>query len=133
MIMSEQLSIILLYTLCNKYYIIVITRCCFVILECFYHVKGSDKLTNQKHCHENCYELIQTISNQGNFVIKNAIYPITYGAVFLINAIDIHCFVFSQLWFSAPLLCLSVTHTVVLIYLPYVLCHFDFYFVWLVE
>lgn len=62
-----------------------------MILECFYHVKGSDKLTNEKHCHENCYELIQTISNEGNFVIKDTLYPIRRGTIFLINAIDIHC------------------------------------------
>ena len=62
-----------------------------MILECFYRVKGSDSLTSEKHCHENCYELIQTISNEGNFVIKDTLYPIRHGAIFLINAIDIHC------------------------------------------
>lgn len=38
-----------------------------------------------------------------------------------------------QLGCRVPLRRLSVTQTVVLIYLQYVLCHFDFYFVWLVE
>ena len=64
-----------------------------MILECFYHVKGNDKanLLNKKHSHDNCYELIQTISNGGNFVIKDTLYPISSGTIFLINAIDIHC------------------------------------------
>ncbi len=61
-----------------------------MILECFYHEKGGDKLTNKKHCHENCYEIIQTLSNDGNFVIKDSLYPIEHGSVFLINAIDLH-------------------------------------------
>lgn len=39
----------------------------------------------------------------------------------------------SPLPYESPLLCLSVTHVVVLIYLQYMLCHFDFYFGWLVE
>lgn len=64
-----------------------------MILECFYHVKGNDKanLLNKKHSHDNCYELIQTISNGGNFVIKDTLYSISSGTIFLINAIDIHC------------------------------------------
>lgn len=62
-----------------------------MIIECYYHVKGSDELTNKKHCHEKCYELIQPLSNDGNFVIKDNLYPIKYGSVYLINAIDIHC------------------------------------------
>ncbi|MEE1048832.1 MAG: AraC family transcriptional regulator [Clostridia bacterium] len=61
-----------------------------MILECFYHEKGGDKLTNKKHCHENCYEIIQTLSNNGHFVIKDSLYPIEHGSVFLINAIDLH-------------------------------------------
>lgn len=56
-----------------------------------YHEKGSDKLINKKHCHENRYEIIQTLSSDGNFVIKDALYPIEYGSVFLINGIDLHC------------------------------------------
>ncbi len=62
-----------------------------MVLECFYHEKGGDKLTNKKHCHENCYEIIQTLSNDGNFVIKDSLYPIERGSIFLINAIDLHC------------------------------------------
>lgn len=62
-----------------------------MILECFYHEKGKDKLTNQKHCHEDCYEIIQTLSKDGNFMIKDTLYPIDYGTIFLINAIDPHC------------------------------------------
>ena len=68
-----------------------------MILECFYHAIGDDtaNLLNKKHSHDNCYEIIQTISSGGNFIIKDAIYPICPGTVYLINAIDIHC--------SAPL------------------------------
>lgn len=62
-----------------------------MLLECFYHEKGSDKLINEKHCHEKCYEIIQTISTDGNIMIKDTLYPIEHGTVFLINAIDIHC------------------------------------------
>ena len=64
-----------------------------MIQECFYHVKGNDKsnLLSKKHSHENSYELIQTISNGGSFIIKDTLYPIMSGSVYLINAIDIHC------------------------------------------
>lgn len=64
-----------------------------MILECFYRQKGGedDAFINKKHSHEKCYELIQTISSGGNFVIKDTLYPIGNGVVFLINAIDVHC------------------------------------------
>ena len=62
-----------------------------MVIECFYHEKGSDSLTNKHHMHENCYEIIQTLSQNGNFMIKDTLYPIDHGTIFLINAIDLHC------------------------------------------
>ena len=64
-----------------------------MILECFYHAIGDDmtNLLNKKHSHDNCYEIIQTISNGGTFIIKDALYPIRSGTIYLINAVDIHC------------------------------------------
>lgn len=49
----------------------------------------------------------------------------------LCNRLSLFCS--RQLGCHVPLLRLSVTQTVVRIYLQYVLCHFDYYFVWLVE
>lgn len=62
-----------------------------MVLEYGYHVRGSDKLTNQQHSHSGCVEIIQIISGDGNFMIRDSLYPLSDGAVFLVNASDVHC------------------------------------------
>ena len=62
-----------------------------MLLEIGYHEKGADKLTNKKHSGDGSYEIIQTVSNSGKMIIKDELYPIIYGAVYLINAVDPHC------------------------------------------
>lgn len=62
-----------------------------MILELSYHQTGKDVLINAEHIHENCYEIIQTFSNDGNLLIDKSIYPITPGAIYTINAESVHC------------------------------------------
>ncbi len=61
------------------------------IREFAYRDTGTDVLTSHRHCQSNTYEIIQTWSNGGNFIINDMIYPIYNGALFLINAVDMHC------------------------------------------
>lgn len=62
-----------------------------LITEMQYHQVGRDTLIQAKHSHENCYEIIQTISNDGCMIIKDALYPISHGALFFIDAAEMHC------------------------------------------
>lgn len=62
-----------------------------MILECAYQCKGKDELSHTQHSHENCFELLQTMSNGGNFLVGDILYPISYGTIFLINAVNVHC------------------------------------------
>jgi len=64
---------------------------CNYIFELKYREKGYDKLYKQRHSHDNCYEIIQTWSNDGYMMIKDKLYPITKGSLYLINALELHC------------------------------------------
>ncbi len=59
------------------------------ILEINYHVVGYDKMSNVPH-NDQCVEILQMWSTGGYFVVKNNIFPIEAGFVFLVNAIETH-------------------------------------------
>ena len=55
-----------------------------------YRDVGKSHLDEKKHTHGNCYEILQVISGEGNFMIGNCIYPLISGAVYFVNGIDYH-------------------------------------------
>lgn len=59
------------------------------IHESEYHIIGTDVRYALPH-HDDSIEIIQTWSDGGYFIIKNNIFPIKPGSVFLINAMEIH-------------------------------------------
>lgn len=61
------------------------------LMDVYYHVCGKDQLMNTRHSHNNCIEIIQICSGRGHVLMKNRIYPMRPGTVFVINAIDVHC------------------------------------------
>lgn len=61
------------------------------ILEAAYRSSRSDVLAGQRHSHSGCYELIQSWSDGGWFMMKEQLYPLTSGTLYLINAVDVHC------------------------------------------
>lgn len=54
-----------------------------------YHVMGKDERSFQPH-NDQAIEILQTWSDDGYFLINDRIFPIQSGAVYLINAIEIH-------------------------------------------
>ncbi len=56
-----------------------------------YRQIGVDTLTKKNHTHEGKFEIIQTLCDGGNMMIKDTLYPMNYGSVYFINAIDTHC------------------------------------------
>lgn len=61
------------------------------ILEAAYRSNRSDVLAGQRHSHSGCYELIQSWSDGGWFMMKEQLYPLSSGTVYLVNAVDVHC------------------------------------------
>lgn len=59
------------------------------IYESEYHVVGTDARYALPH-HDDSIEIIQTWSDGGYFIVKNNIFPIKPGSIFLINAMEIH-------------------------------------------
>ena len=51
---------------------------------------GVNSLLGVDHNHDNNYEILHVISGNGSMIIKNHIYPITDGVIFLIPKMDIH-------------------------------------------
>lgn len=58
-------------------------------LEADYHICGYDAKNNLPH-NDRCVEILQMWSTGGYFVVKNHIFPIEAGHVFLINAVETH-------------------------------------------
>ncbi len=54
-----------------------------------YRATGADPMTSLPH-HGDSFELIQTWSDDGFFIVKNTIFPIKPGTVFLIDASNTH-------------------------------------------
>ncbi len=61
------------------------------ITACKYQCKGRDPLINSKHFHINEIELIQALSDGGNVLINNKLYPMISGAVYFIDSESLHC------------------------------------------
>ncbi len=59
------------------------------IYESEYHIVGTDPRYALPH-HDDSIEIIQTWSDGGYFIVKNNIFPIKPGSIFLINAMEIH-------------------------------------------
>ena len=59
------------------------------IYESEYRTVGTDARYALPH-HDDSVELIQTWSDGGYFIVKNNIFPIKPGSIFLINAMEIH-------------------------------------------
>jgi len=59
------------------------------IYESEYHIVGTDPRFALPH-HDDSIEIIQTWSDGGYFIVKNNIFPIKPGSIFLINAMEIH-------------------------------------------
>lgn len=59
------------------------------IFESEHHVIGTDIRYALPH-HDNSIEIIQTWSDGGYFIVKNNIFPIKPGSIFIINAMEIH-------------------------------------------
>ncbi|MCI8386962.1 MAG: helix-turn-helix transcriptional regulator [Clostridiales bacterium] len=56
-----------------------------------YRQRGRDPLYQRKHSHDDWYEFIQPLSDGGNVLIRDRVYPIKKGAIYVINAVNIHC------------------------------------------
>ena len=61
-----------------------------IIFDVQYHSSGHDGQVFDIHTH-NQIEIIQTLSDSGNLLVNNSIYPIQTGSVYLINGLKPHC------------------------------------------
>ncbi|MDR1892520.1 MAG: AraC family transcriptional regulator [Oscillospiraceae bacterium] len=59
------------------------------IAEIGYHVLGKDPNMNRKH-NDLCVEILQARSTGGNVFVRNRIFPIEFGSVYIVNAIETH-------------------------------------------
>lgn len=55
-----------------------------------YHVVGRDSLVMRMHTHMG-FELIQTWDDNGFVLVRNQIYPMKKGAIYIINGTESHC------------------------------------------
>ena len=77
-----------------------------------YHVTERDSLHDKLHVHNDSYEIMQITEGEGFFVIGGTPYPIIPGAIYLTNAVHLHCsrpketapYVRSKLAVNAPYL-----------------------------
>ena len=57
----------------------------------FYHLQGQNALNYHKHVHTNCYEILYVCSGDGIMMVKDKLYPLRQGTLYLINGMDLHC------------------------------------------
>ena len=55
-----------------------------------YHYTGIEKEYSVPHEHKNTFEIIQALDDKGNMVIKNKLYPLKKGSLYLIDGICFH-------------------------------------------
>lgn len=55
-----------------------------------YKRKGRTLLDDKRHMHDDEYELIQSLTNDGSVLIGDKLYPMTYGSVYFIRSMCIH-------------------------------------------
>lgn len=83
-----------------------------------YRDNGKDSLINQRHFHNNCYEILHITSGTGVMMIRDKLYPLQSGSVFFINGTDAHCsipeipenYIRSKIIFSRKLINNVLTH-----------------------
>lgn len=61
------------------------------IVEVEYRQIGKDELSYQWHTHVGICEIIQIWSNEGTVLMRDKVYPMRAGTVFLINGMENHC------------------------------------------
>lgn len=54
-----------------------------------YHLSGNDPVLHKNHNHEGL-EIIQTWTNDGYVLVKDKVYPMLEGAIYIINGIELH-------------------------------------------
>ena len=62
-----------------------------IFYEYWYHALGKDSLLSSSHTHEDTLEIIQMLADGGQVLIGDKIYPMTAGALYLIDGRDTHC------------------------------------------
>ncbi len=55
-----------------------------------YRRVGHTPLEDTRHTHDDQYEILQSLTEGGNVLIGNSLYPMTKGGVYLINAVHLH-------------------------------------------
>ncbi|MBQ3078530.1 MAG: helix-turn-helix transcriptional regulator [Clostridia bacterium] len=55
-----------------------------------YHQRGKDALTHTHHAHSDCLEMIQVVEGEGQVLIRDTLYPILSGALYLIDGTETH-------------------------------------------
>lgn len=58
-------------------------------LDTEYRLTGYDPKVNKNHSHEG-FEILQTWSNEGYILVKDKVYPMVEGAIYIINSIESH-------------------------------------------
>jgi len=56
-----------------------------------YRLRGKDELNYVGHTHPGSLEIIQTLSGGGQVLIRDTLYPLVAGGLYLINAAEVHC------------------------------------------
>lgn len=55
-----------------------------------YHQLGKDVLLSTQHSHADCLEIIQTLTGDGQVLIRDNLYPMTAGCIYLIDGTETH-------------------------------------------
>jgi len=55
-----------------------------------YHQRGKDALTHMHHAHSDRLEIIQVLQGEGQVLIRDTLYPMTAGALYLIDGTETH-------------------------------------------
>ena len=65
--------------------------CDGMFFEKAYRIQGKDALNFVSHTHPGSLEIIQTLSGGGQVLIRDTLYPMVAGGLYLINAAEVHC------------------------------------------
>lgn len=57
-----------------------------------YRTQGQNRLSNKKHSHSSCYEILFVHSGEGTVLIRNKLYPLKKNTIYFINGNETHCF-----------------------------------------
>lgn len=62
----------------------------YMFYELEYHQLGKDVLLSTQHSHADCLEIIQTLTGDGQVLIRDNLYPMTAGCIYLIDGTETH-------------------------------------------